>query len=329
MEKTKPRLDPACKKFVNQCMAENTREVEAVKRQTGQTELTYPLQREILERSRKPWTAGGPDVSFCEQVVKFRGETVSIRIYRPVKVTDNASVLIYLHGGGWVYYSNDTHDRLMREYANRAGIIVIGVNYSLSPEVRYPKALNEVVALVHWVSENSADLAIDKQKIVLGGDSAGGNLAAAAALKLRDDGFDRVLKAIILNYPVTDYAISDIAAQRLGSDGDMLTFDEMEFFWDHYLPQKHKRREPYASPVNGDLHNLPAALMVIAECDLLAEQNQLFSTKYALAGSSITVKEYAHAPHSFLQAIEISSIAEQAFADTTDWLLQTLAEPDG
>ncbi|MGZ7080721.1 MAG: alpha/beta hydrolase, partial [Thermoanaerobaculia bacterium] len=228
--------------------------------------------------------------------------------------------LIYLHGGGWTFFSLDTHDRLMREYAARAGVIVAGVDYALSPEAKYPTALEQVVAVVRFLAGRGEEWGVDPQRIAIGGDSAGANLAIAACLRLRDESQAQLVRAMVLNYGVFDRRSSDEARERLGGPGNMLTSDEMEGFWRNYLRDEREADDPFVSPLRADLHGLPRTLLVVPQFDLLTEQSVQLADRMVAAGVPVTLNMYDGAVHSFLEAVSIAPLADRAFADTAAWL---------
>ena len=246
---------------------------------------------------------------------------VRMRIYRPDARTSQPA-LVYLHGGGWTLFSLDTHDRVMREYAARAGVAVVGVDYALSPEARYPVALNQVVAAMEYLREHSSALAIDARRIAVGGDSAGANLALAAALHLRADG---ILKGLVLNYGVFARESSDQAVERFGGNGNMLTAAEMEGFWRNYLRDERDAADPLVTPLHADLKGLPPVFLNVPECDLLAEQSLMLAERLRAAGVAVRLEEYGGAVHSFLEAVSISPLASRAFDDAATWLRERLA----
>jgi acetyl esterase len=189
--------------------------------------LPFPEARRVAEQVRSPWRQGGPQMADTREIlVPTGGEGVRIRIYDPGRSGESTPplrpALVYMHGGGWTLFSLDTHDRLMREYAARSGLIVIGVDYALSPEAKFPTALEQVTAVVRWLREHGATLGVDAARIALGGDSAGGNLAMTASLKLRDDEDEVTIAGILVNYGAFAPECSDDATRRYGGDGYML-----------------------------------------------------------------------------------------------------------
>lgn len=245
--------------------------------------------------------------------------SVRVRCYDP-RASGPKPGLIYLHGGGWTSFSLDTHDRVMREYAARADMMVIGVDYALSPEAKFPKALRQVVEVARLVSERGGELGIDPARIAIGGDSAGANLAIAACIRLRDADEARRISGMVLNYGVFDRESSRESRERFGGPGNVLTSDEMEGFWRNYLAEDTDAHDPLVSPLRADLHGLPATLLVVPEIDLLTEQSIRLGERLEEAGVPVQVEMYRGAVHSFLEAVSIAAIADRAFNDSAAWL---------
>ncbi|MDR3511350.1 MAG: alpha/beta hydrolase fold domain-containing protein [Caulobacteraceae bacterium] len=288
--------------------------------------LSFPEQRRVCEQVRAPFTRGGPQPArVFEVTVPAAGREVRLRVYDPVFPRSVASPgLVYLHGGGWTLFSLDTHDRLMREYAARAGVLVIGVDYALSPESKFPVALNEAVAAVWWLRAHAEDVGLDADRLAIGGDSAGANLAISACLALRDAGERDAVKAMVLNYGVFDSDCDTASHRRYGGEGYMLGSGEMAAFWSNYVRGQADLAEPLARPLHADLAALPPALLVIAECDALHDEDQAMARALAAAGVPTTAKVYAGATHSFLEAVSFAAVSGRALDDTAEWLRRTL-----
>lgn len=279
-------------------------------------------RRALAERVRKPWAQGGPAMARThERLIAAPEGDVRVRILDPGGASNGG--LIYLHGGGWTLFSLDTHDRLMREYAARAGLVVIGVDYALSPEAKFPVALEQTLAVLNWLRAARDSVGVDPTRIAIGGDSAGGNLALATALAMRDAGAADALKGVIVNYGAVDDQIAPLAHALYGGAGNMLESAEMAGFWDNYL-QPGDCGNPLAKPMIADFRGLPPVFVAIAECDLLAEQNQRLAAALAAAGVAVTSRLYAGAAHSFLEAMSISPLARQALEDEAQWLKSRL-----
>jgi acetyl esterase len=315
-------LDPEIRRFVAEMSAGWAAHPELASASPAEV-------RRIAEQVRAPWARGGPQMARVRELRLAAGDgAVRLRIYDPTGAPRQPA-LIYLHGGGWTIFSLDTHDRLMREHAARAGVTVVGVDYSLSPEARFPNALGEVVATVRHLAgadaASDAGLAIDPDRLALGGDSAGANLAIAAAIELRDNGAPRPLRALLLNYGVFARNSSADAVRRLGGPGNMLTADEMESFWRNYLRDEGDAADPRACPILADLRRLPPARLVVAECDLLAEQSVALYRRLIAADVSSRLAIYRGASHSFLEAVSIAPLADRALHESAEWLREVLA----
>lgn len=280
----------------------------------GYRDLTH--RRAVAEQVRAPWASGGPDMASTERL-EVAGRRVVV--HRPTTDPD-LPVLVYLHGGGWVLFSIDTHDRLMREYAARAGCAVVGLDYSLSPEAPFPRALEEIDALLDWLAAEGPGLGLDPTRIALGGDSAGGNLALSAAIRRRDAGRPP-LKGLLLNYGAFD-SVRRGTHDLYGGDAYMLTPEEMLEFWADYAPTDPDH--PHVRPLLADLAGLPPTCLCVAECDILADENLALADKLAGAGVPCVARVYEGASHSFLEAASISPLARRALDEASTWLRTTL-----
>jgi acetyl esterase len=316
---TPDALEAGVRAFVDQVMAETARLAGA-----GPTNLAE--RRRIAEIVRQPWRQGGPVMSRTVDATAQDGNhDAHVRILEPKGARRANGALVYLHGGGWTLFSLDTHDRLMREYAARSGLTVVGVDYSLSPEARFPVALDETTAVLAWLARAGPDHGVDPTRLVVGGDSAGANLALAAALRNRDAGSAPPLRGLLLNYGAFDTEIAPEAVHRLGGPGAMLTAEEMAAYWAHYLRSPDEAADPLACPLRADLTNLPPAFIAAAECDVLAGQSETLAERMEAAGSTAELHVYPGAAHSFLEAVSVSPLADRAFDEAAAWLRRTAA----
>ena len=314
---TQPALDPGVQRFV----AEVT---SAFARFPPLDTVSHGEARRIAEIVREPWRQGGPRMyATREYSVPAAGTRLRIRVYDPGP-PGLKPALIYLHGGGWTLFSIDTHDRVMREYAARAGITVVGVDYSLSPENKFPQALGETVAVVDWLCAEAAGIGVDGSRLAIGGDSAGGNLAMAACLSLRDAGRAGQIGGMLLNYGGFDVECSETAVREFGGDDNMLNYAEVRLFWGNYLRGPDDAENPLACPLRARLGGLPPAFLTIPECDILSEQNLLMASRLRAAGVAVETGFYRGATHSFLEAVSVSELADRALADGSRWLAATL-----
>lgn len=309
-------LDPEIRRFVTDMGA-------AFARYPNLNDLPPAEMRRACESVRAPWAAGGPAMARrIDLNVPTPVGDVRVRVHNPSSQHAKPA-LIYMHGGGWKLFSIDTHDRLMREYAARADVVVIGVDYALAPEAKFPIAQQQVAHVVRWAREHAGELDISN-RIALGGDSAGGNLAITTALRLRDEGVVNAVSALVLNYAALDVYCAPEALRRYGYEGYMLGADEMLQFWRDYLRSPQDEHDPLACPIHADPRGLPPTFMVIPECDILSEQNWRLAKKLQSAGVQVETSFYNGASHSFLEAMSIAAISNRALDDTARWLRQRL-----
>ena len=283
--------------------------------------MTYPQQRAAAETVRARWREGGPRMADTQEVTFDPGAgELTVRIYRPVATGRTLPALVYLHGGGFTLFSIDTHDRLMREYAAAGGFAVVGVAYPLAPESKYPVALGHIEALLLWIKNNGPHWNIDPARIAIGGDSAGGNLAFAASLRLRDRNELGLINAILSNYGGFSSEISDESERRFGGSESIMDRAEAEQYWGNYLRGPHDAADPYACPLLADLHDFPPVILVVPELDIVAEQSLMMEQRLSTSGVSVECNVYPGAVHSFLEAMSISSLARRAIADGAEFI---------
>lgn len=276
--------------------------------------------RAVAEAVRAPWTKGGPAMAGTrETVVPFAGGGVRVRIHHP-SAARPLPALVYVHGGGWTIFSLDTHDRLMREYAAIAGVAVVGVDYSLSPEARFPRAIEETAAVVRWLARHGAEAGIDGARLALGGDSAGAHISAATALLLRDAGEGGLLSGLVLNYGVFDDDFSRPSYARYGGGEYTLSAQEMRGFWRDHLPADGARDNPLARPLRARLHGLPPAFLAITALDPLHDENVAMAEALAAAGVAVEATVYPGTTHGFLEAMSVAEVSRRAIAETGRWL---------
>jgi len=225
--------------------------------------------------------------------------TVGIRIIRPsVRRSIELPCVIYLHGGGWVLGDERTHDRLVRDIAVRADVALVFVKYSRAPEKRYPVALEETLGVLQWLGTEGPDRHIDPERIALAGDSAGGNLAAALALKVQERSGPSIL-FLALVFPVVD-ADFETASYREFATGHFLSRETMQWFWQQYLPDLAVRRQPAASPLRASLEQLrhmPPTLIVTAQNDVLRDEGEAFAARLMEAGCDVVATRYLGTIH--------------------------------
>ncbi len=274
----------------------------------------FEAQRRINEILTLPWCEGGPVMlSTAERWVAARGRRILCRMHRPV-AGEALPLLVWFHGGGWVWQTIDTHDRLVRELAAGSGMAAVSVDYSLSPEARFPFAVQEGAAVVRALAAAAEDWGIDPARIVLGGDSAGGNLALGVALALRAEGGPK-LAGLHLAYPVTDTDFESPSYLEF-AEGYGLTRAAMMAYWDLYLREASDRQNPLACPLKADLTGMPPTLIQLAELDVLYSDGERLAQKMA----SATLQTYSGMLHGFLRLTSTVTTARHAVADASAWL---------
>jgi acetyl esterase len=273
-------------------------------------ELSVKEAREVLSKAQAGEVKKLPaDIEDLEIPCGPQGQ-VSIRIVRPKANYTELPVIMYFHGGGWVLGDKSTHDRLTREIANGAQAAVVFVNFTPSPEAQYPVPIEEAYAATKYIAENGNTLNLDPSRLAVAGDSAGANMAAAVTLLAKERGGPPIT-AQVLFYPVTDSDF-DTASYQQFADNYFLTRKAMEWFWDHYLPDKNMRKEPTASPLRASvdqLKNLPPALVITGECDVLRDEGEAYAHKLQEAGVEVTAVRYLGIIHDFVMLDALSETA--------------------
>jgi acetyl esterase len=271
---------------------------------------------------------GKPDVEIQDLAVPGGPSgDVAVRILRPQGSAGALPAILYIHGAGWVFGNRHTHDRLIRELAARTGAAVVFPDYSLSPEARYPVALEESYAVLRWIAERGAEHDLDGSRIAIAGDSVGGNMTAALTLLSKERSGPK-LAAQVLFYPVTD-ASFDTGSYHEFATGYFLRRDAMQWFWEQYTTDDTQRNEITASPLRADLEQLaglPPALIITAEADVLRDEGEAYANKLRQAGVDVTATRYQGIIHDFvmLNALRATNAAEAAITQATDYLGRAL-----
>ncbi|MFI9000621.1 alpha/beta hydrolase [Streptomyces sp. NPDC053541] len=276
----------------------------------------------------------GEDVSLLEVdeewVTVHGGPTgdVRARIVRPRGVTGPLPVVLYLHGAGWVFGNAHTHDRLVRELAVGTGAAVVFPEYDLSPEARYPVAIEQNYSVAQWVAREGHHKDLDGTRIAVAGDSVGGNMSAALTLMAKQRG-DVTLVQQVLFYPVTD-ASFDTDSYRQFSEGYFLRRDAMKWFWEQYTTDEAERAQITASPLRASteqLTGLPPALVITAEADVLRDEGEAYAAKLRAAGVPVTALRVQGTIHDFvmLNALRDTWAADLAIGLAVDTLRKALA----
>jgi acetyl esterase len=241
------------------------------------------------------------------------GGEIPVRIYTP-RGAAPFPVLVYFHGGGWVIGSIDTHDGTCRELANAASCIVVSVDYRLAPEHKYPAAADDCYAATVWAAAHATELGGDPHRVAIGGDSAGGNLAAVVAQMARDRGGPPLVFQLLI-YPATDAAF-DTPSYRDNAEGYLLTTADMRWFWNHYLRSDADAATVYASPLRAaSLAGLPPALVLTAEFDPLRDEGERYAARLEEAHVPTRLIRYDGMIHGFFGMTGMLQQARTAVSD--------------
>lgn len=241
------------------------------------------------------------------------GGDIPIRIYTP-SVAPNG-ILVFYHGGGWVVGDLESHDYVCRALTNAAGCTVVAVDYRLAPEHKFPAGPEDCYAAANWVAHNAASLGSDDGHVAVGGDSAGGNLAAVVALMGRDRGGPKIRHQMMI-YPAIDAAMDTASQKEFTQDGYVLSRLDMEWFWGHYLAKPGDGDNPYASPNRArDLRGLPPAHIITAEFDPLRDEGEAYAELLKKAGNRVKLKRYAGVIHGF---VSLAAAIDQGKTATRD-----------
>jgi acetyl esterase len=245
----------------------------------------------------RPLPAGAPVAAVEDRAIPGPAGEIPVRIYTPAGQAP-FPVLVWFHGGGWVLGTLDAADHVCRELTNVASCVVVSVDYRLAPEHLFPAAPDDCEAAYSWVLGNAASFGGDPARVAVGGDSAGGNLAAVVSLRAKEHGAPLPVLQVLV-YPVTDHNL-DRPSYHKNGEGYLLTTVAMRWFWDEYLPAPVRRSHPHASPIYAtDLTGLPPALIITAEFDPLCDEGEAYSELLRQAGVPVTVTRYDGMIHGF------------------------------
>ncbi|MDQ0579436.1 alpha/beta hydrolase [Streptomyces rishiriensis] len=241
--------------------------------------------------------------------------SVRARLVKPAGAEGTLPVILYIHGAGWVFGNAHTHDRLVRELAVGAEAAVVFPEYDLSPEARYPVAIEQNFAVARWIVEEGASKGLDATRIAVAGDSVGGNMTAALTLMAKERGGVPLVQQVLF-YPVTD-ASFDTGSYHQFAEGYFLRRDGMQWFWDQYTTDEAERAQITASPLRAtteQLKDLPPALVITGEADVLRDEGEAYANKLREAGVPVTAVRFQGIIHDFvmLNALRPTYAAEAA-----------------
>jgi len=279
-------IDPDCLELLSQLEALNLPDF---------SKLEPAVVRKLYEAMEAP--PGEPVSHVSDRTLPGPDGEIPVRVYAP-ESDAVLPALVYLHGGGWVLCSLDTHDGVCRSLANAARCVVVSVDYRLAPEHKFPAGAEDCYAALRWVAEKGAEIGVDPARIAIGGDSAGGNLSAVVALMARDRG-GPALRHQLLVYPVIARDF-ETPSYRENAEGKLLTREQMVWFWNHYLAEASQAAHPYVSPIRAEsLAGLPPALVITAEFDPLRDEGEAYAERLREAGVPTRQSRYDGMIHGF------------------------------
>jgi acetyl esterase/lipase len=264
-------------------------------------ELSPDKARDVLEDvQRSPIDKLDVDIDELTIAAGPRGQ-ITVRLIRPAGVAGTLPVILYIHGAGWVLGSPETHDLLVRNLAVGAQAAVVFPDYQRAPEAQYPSQIEEAYATAAWIAEHGSEHGLDANRVVIAGDSVGGNMTIAVTLMAKERGGPS-FAAQLLYYPVTDAGM-DSGSYGQFAEGYFLARAGMAWFWEQYLPDESRRGEILASPLRAsteELAGLPPALVITGEADVLRDEGEAYATKLRAAGVPVTQTRYGGIIHDFV-----------------------------
>ena len=307
-------LDPQAQKLIDALAALNLKPVED----------STPTEARESMRSRTAALGPFEDVAaVADHRVPVKGGEITVRVYSPGG-TGPHPALVFYHGGGWVIGDLYTHDGICRSLTNAAGCVVASVDYRLAPESKYPVAAEDSYAAFAWVVANAGRLGIDARRVAVGGDSAGGNLAAVVALMARDRGAPALVQQTLI-YPVTNHDL-DTPSYHENATGFLLTRDAHALVLEPLPGGRGQGKEPYASPLLApSLAGLPPALVITAGCDPLRDEGEAYAARLRDAGVPVTLTRYEGIFHGFIRMTRLLDKAKAALDEIAGSLRKAFA----
>jgi acetyl esterase/lipase len=280
--------------------------------------MSAPQLRAVIRERAQRLQNPEPVAEVIDQTVPGPADAIRIRIYWPAVSFDSVPIVVFAHGGGFVFCDLDSHDELCRAMTNGIGAVVVSVDYRLAPESPWPAAVDDVYMVADWAAGQADQLGADPARMVVAGDSAGGNLATVTALRARDRGGPEIAGQLLV-YPAIAADFSTESYRRFG-DGYYNTTTAMAWYWDQYVPDHADRGHPTASPLQADLAGLPPTVVVTAGFDPLCAEGEAYAK--ALADASVTTihRNYDGAIHGFMTMPSLGicrRAREQAWADVS------------
>jgi acetyl esterase len=283
-------------------------------------DMTPAEAREAQARDFTPfWTADAPPIKHAaDRKIPGPHGHIPIRVYDPGAPPGMASI-VFIHGGGWVVGTLESHDGVCRRLAKHSGLRVVSIDYRLAPEHKFPIPVEDCVAALRWLGQHGAELGIDPARLTLTGDSAGGNLSLASAMVLRDRGGPH-LKAVGLIYGAFSRDVDTPSYRAYGGGEYFLGHDEMVWFWNHYLRDEADRHDPLAVPLEGRLDGLPPLLVIGAEFDPLLDDSHMLVERLNAAGAPHDWLLWPGVTHACIHMTRMLAPADGFVREVAVWL---------
>ncbi|SDH17993.1 alpha/beta hydrolase [Mucilaginibacter gossypii] len=286
-----PHIESNIKAFLNVLNAGKGKPIE---------ELSPVEARAVLTGAQESVKFDYSDIEVTQKTITAQGGPLVLNVVKPANAKGILPVFIFIHGGGWVLGDFPTHKRLVRDLVVNSGVAAVFVNYTPSPEARFPTAINQEYAALKWVAANGLEIGVDGKRLAVVGNSVGGNMTAAVALMAKDKKGPQI-KLQVMMWPVTDAnfetgSYNQFATQRF------LTKKMMQWFWDNYTTDANERKQIYASPLQAtteQLKGLPPAFILVAENDVLRDEGEAYARKLDEAGVPVTSVRHNGMIHDF------------------------------
>lgn len=266
----------------------------------GLETLSPEEARKVLVNAQAAADVDYSGIEESEKTIEADGYQIKLNIVKPAGTTEKLPVFIFIHGGGWVLGDYPTHKRMVRDLVVLSGAAGVFVNYTPSPEAKYPQAVNEIYAATKWVAVHGDEINVDGKRLAVVGNSVGGNMTAVTTLKAKENNGPEI-KVQILFWPIVDAHFDHDTYKRFGKDR-FLTTPLMKWMYDQYTKDMNQREEIYASPINATLEQLkglPPALIQVAEADVLRDGGEAYGRKLDEAGVTVTTIRYNGTIHDF------------------------------
>lgn len=265
--------------------------------------------RAVLSGAQAGVKVNVSEIRVERRTIQAGGQPLEIRVVRPAGAKGELPVFMFFHGGGWVLGDYPTHERLIRDLVVGSGAAAVYVDYTPSPEAKFPTAINQAYAATRWVAEHGKEIGVDGSRLAVAGNSVGGNMAAVVALKAKEAGTLK-LRFQALLWPVTDANFNNASYNQF-AEGHFLTRNMMQWFWNSYITDPRQRDDIHASPLRASveqLKGLPPALVQTAEMDVLRDEGEAYARKLDAAGVPVTAVRYNGMIHDYGLLNVLSSV---------------------